>query len=702
MSCLSYNTIINSGGLINENIDDSVSVFINSSGTLLPYPLTKICCETLKSGYTFDINTQICKWTTSTTNSCATEPIKVILNPSGNDGAIFFIDDNKDYNLDIGFDYLFSLKCETVLDKLNESSTLSGCSRPIDIFENLDISLALDIITSANTLQTVFSDSVLTPIGTGNLYNYLTTNTDSGFYVCGGPSIGETFSGCTPLLLSTTANNVFYCESIILNLVQSLFLESGLSGETFTNSLPENSFNSKWLNYSTIISDKTIINAITNKKIKISLNINNSCSDICILVDNIKLNQSSTAITTNNIFVTESPGFELERVIDNKKSWVDTDLTRQSSISTNNNKNIIRQTNYNINDEKLVLNSKEIDLDIDLASAIENDTWRYIVDNPCILSGTSDCDDCSTNCCGDNKLDFNELMSENLSDVITLEDFKYFLTSELIDAKSRQTLSGYPTLRALYDRYMNSELYCTNISSKFNYLTMEQFANLIGNYWVDIVEQVIPATTIWGSVKIYSNSIFDTQKYKYKSYTTLLGYNPFYGDNVSNPINGVYGICTPVTANIIQLTNNTGTTIFNKIINTKYDNICLAQMNFGSEFIGGVITNDSYSNTNGIYITENSLSVILTNTNVCDLVLGSMTATVSGGQAPYSYLWSNGETTQTAVSLVNGPTSVIVTDANHFTRTINFNNVNNICGQKQFQNGFDFDFMDGFGYGFMN
>jgi hypothetical protein len=70
---------------------------------------------------------------------------------------------------------------------------------------------------------------------------------------------------------------------------------------------------------------------------------------------------------------------------------------------------------------------------------------------------------------------------------------------------------------------------------------MDQFAGLIGD-WVDIVEQVIPATTLWGSTKIYSNSVFDTQKFKYRSYTTLLGYNPFYNSKISNPINGVSGL----------------------------------------------------------------------------------------------------------------------------------------------------------------
>jgi hypothetical protein len=392
----------------------------------------------------------------------------------------------------------------------------------------------------------------------------------------------------------------------------------------------------------------------------------------------------------------------MKRVIDNKKSWVDSELNREFSVSKNDNKNTIRQTNFNTNNEKLIINSKEIDLDINLASAVEYDVYKYILDTPSLLTGTSNCNDCTTNCCGDNKISFDTLINEPLSSDITVEMFNNLLTSKLIDAKSRQTLSSYPTLKALYNRYMNSELYSSTYSSKFNYLSIDQFASLVGDYWVDIVEQVVPATTIWSSVKIYSNTVFDKQKHKYKSYTSLLGYNPFYGDKISAPINGMTGICSSVGVEVLQLTNNTGTTIFNKIINTKYDNICLAQMNFGSEFVGGVITNDSYSNSGGIYIVENTLSVILTNTNVCDLELGSMTATVTGGQAPYSYLWSNGETTRTAVSLENGYTSLTVTDSNHYNKTISFMNLNNICGQKQFQNSNNFDFMDGIGYSFMN
>ncbi len=48
------------------------------------------------------------------------------------------------------------------------------------------------------------------------------------------------------------------------------------------------------------------------------------------------------------------------------------------------------------------------------------------------------------------------------------------------------------------------------------------------------------------------------------------------------------------------------------------------------------------------------------------------TATISGGSLPFTYEWSNGETTPTATSLENGPNSLQVTDANGCTATYNF------------------------------
>ncbi|HWB64526.1 MAG TPA: SprB repeat-containing protein, partial [Chitinophagales bacterium] len=51
---------------------------------------------------------------------------------------------------------------------------------------------------------------------------------------------------------------------------------------------------------------------------------------------------------------------------------------------------------------------------------------------------------------------------------------------------------------------------------------------------------------------------------------------------------------------------------------------------------------------------------------------GSVALTVTGGVTPYSYAWSNGQTTQNATGLSGGPISVTVTDANTCTITASF------------------------------
>ena len=100
------------------------------------------------------------------------------------------------------------------------------------------------------------------------------------------------------------------------------------------------------------------------------------------------------------MFISTSPGFELTRVIDNKKSWLanTTPQNRPFSITNVPSTNSIRQTNYDVNDERLVINTKEIDLDIDIASAIETDVWCYVYENPCLLTATTVSDtDCGCN-----------------------------------------------------------------------------------------------------------------------------------------------------------------------------------------------------------------------------------------------------------------------------------------------------------------
>ncbi len=891
MACLTSENIKNNGGVVNENSDGSVSVFVNDNGILIPFQLNKICCETLKTGYFFDIDKQSCKWGTGTTVTFLTEPVKMTINPDDNDGALFLIHDNETCSLNVSFDYLFNIKCENLKDVLNSTTvnseqvelianiklytglienqktdceiitnhinelntqisatsysifcdkvpvpqitqnvvplntsnsfsnsafgnntiiqptnvptptlyetvnyclteptgleewskilgsryqaflvgtassytcedvlkikalndvnggllinctipfgtksklindrtilltdsakcqsdlllletTLSGfnttlatvgdtiTTAPIDFFETLDVSVSLEIIDETNANKTVFLDNFFPAIGHGNLYNYLVAHNNSGFYVCGNENIDNIgLSGCTPFTLPTKLvneptdvnpcnpvadkeprANASSCDLINKSISGDLFIESGLDNnsvgkETFINTLPNNALISNWLNYSTIITDSAILDLIKGKKVKLTVNINKIGSDFCVLLDNITLDKDCDIVLENSIFVTESPSFHLSKIVDNKKSWTDSTMYRDFLIESNTGTNTIRETSYDVSDRRLVINTKEIDLDVNLAAAIENDVWHYILTNPCVVSGncssttvtgtttgvtyhkqfededpfefeddenycfeddidctgsthiiiTSEtintcCDPCGcfhkqfqdeacfdfqddssyhfmddnlqdgkSGCCGDN-IDFIALTTTPFSAITTLQDFQHFLSTELIDAKSRKTIIGYGTLKALYERYQNSSLYCSTLSSGFGYLSIEGFAKLVGDYWTDIVEQVVPATTIWGSAKIYSNTVFDQQKFKYKSYTSLFGGNPYSGISVSSPIMGE-GICTS-DADVISVSLDiSGSSVGIGVGDGKYNKVCARQMNFGSEFIGSV------------------------------------------------------------------------------------------------------------------
>lgn len=497
------------------------------------------------------------------------------------------------------------------------------CVSPLNTLQTFNASVSVNIIsgtTTGNKLVSVYDNEFFPSVN--NLYDYLVnTGENSGFFMCGDPTGSEIgiFSACTPLNLFNTSANVTSSNMVLQPLLTDLFTQSTLSDyySDFIPTLSTNSLNSSWLKYSTEITDQTIIQQLINQKITLSITIGNSCSNFCVLVDNIKLIKNCTKTKKNILNIDKSPGFELDRIRDNKKSWVsnDTRVEREFDLP-------IRLTDYFVNDERLVINSKEIDLNINMASAIETDIWCYINDNPCILSGISNCDPCNLpikqfqdetcfyfmddypyefmdssattenldcGCCGDNKIDFDSLFTQPLTNIKVVEDFEYLVSSQLVDVKNRQTISAYPTIRALYDRYKNSSSYCDTTSSAFDYETMNKLADRVGFYWTDVVEQVMPATTIWGSTRVYGNNIFDEQKFKYKAYTTFFDVNPFLNNVISNPINGTSGESqtVDVTLTILPSQVANGPTI-TPVVN-KATSIKIAQMNMGSEFIGKIL-----------------------------------------------------------------------------------------------------------------
>lgn len=445
------------------------------------------------------------------------------------------------------------------------------CSSPVAALESLALFFSLDLFdSSANTISKLFEYEILA-IGSGNLFTYLQTSINSGLSICGD-------SNCGPFVLNDP-NLTGYCRTLSQQIINQLISEAALKGITLTTNnlntyVPTNSFNSNWLHFSLLINNPTLLSSINNQKIKISLRIKNTCLDTCILLDNIKVDKICDTLEKQSLFISKSPSFELKRVIDNKKSWVAIDDTHERIFDLT-----LRETDYNINNYKLAINTKEVDLDISSAKAIESDVWCYINNNPCILTGI-----CSEEIvtCGDGCINLNDLITTSFSAITTIEKFKDLLTSELIDVKSRKTIRTYPTLRLLYDRYLNSLDFCDIESAKFNYMTMDRFAGLIGNYWVDLIEQVIPSTTIWGATYLYNNTIFDSQKFEYKT-------GNLYPCNVPNNIPfSAAGSAT--TVEILQTTytfDGSGNTFISQV--SKCNNTYVVNNDCGSEFLGTIV-----------------------------------------------------------------------------------------------------------------
>jgi hypothetical protein len=68
----------------------------------------------------------------------------------------------------------------------------------------------------------------------------------------------------------------------------------------------------------------------------------------------------------------------------------------------------------------------------------------------------------------------------------------------------------------IYEDYLNSLEKCGINSKGLTYQIMNKYIDLIDSYWFGLIQQFIPATTIWKGGEKYRNTIFDRQKFQYK------------------------------------------------------------------------------------------------------------------------------------------------------------------------------------------
>jgi hypothetical protein len=91
----------------------------------------------------------------------------------------------------------------------------------------------------------------------------------------------------------------------------------------------------------------------------------------------------------------------------------------------------------------------------------------------------------------------------------------------MINVRNRQFITdgktgGYPTLQSIYWKYLESQELAGIQNDNFKYQTMIDYINGIGDYWIRLVEQMVPATTIWNAGTKYENSIFHRQKFVWR------------------------------------------------------------------------------------------------------------------------------------------------------------------------------------------
>jgi len=381
-----------------------------------------------------------------------------------------------------------------------QAALAENSPRIVDMLRGLDVCVTLEKVVpnqvsgtsgvfyeSGYGLETVYEEQLFNiggiELATTSIVEYFRENSDTGFLFQGGD-----------------------CDSVI----NCVLAELGNDCDVVN----ENTFDSNWLTHSFTIADEETLSAITNEKIKLGLKVKNCECDFALLIDKIEMNKSCTKVRRRDLVVNECPGFDLTRECDNKKSWVALDEFDNRTHDLE-----MRITDYDTNHHKLVINSKEVDLDVNIARAIDTDVWCYMSDNPCLLSGCTTASTTGGTATTVTCNDLTGLLCTPLSSITTVKKFQEVMCTEMIDAKANKVMCGYPVLGEIYERYKNSELYCENKSSAFDYCTMIEFASLIGNYWVDLIEQVIPATTMWGSTYVHSNTVFDKQKFTYRRYT---------------------------------------------------------------------------------------------------------------------------------------------------------------------------------------
>ena len=159
-------------------------------------------------------------------------------------------------------------------------------------------------------------------------------------------------------------------------------------------------------------------------------------------------------------------GFELEKRIDNEK------------VSVSDNETL----------SKFILNRKNIEVYLVPSQGIEYDIYRQ----------------------GRNlELSFGDLNPQTNS---TFENFMSTVLSQVIyNSDVTKFDKSYISLQNVFYSYTTNTLF-----TPYNFTSVNEFINKMSPYWIQVVEQFVPATTLWTGGNLIGNNIFNRSKYDYR------------------------------------------------------------------------------------------------------------------------------------------------------------------------------------------
>ena len=226
-------------------------------------------------------------------------------------------------------------------------------------------------------------------------------------------------------------------------------------------------------------------------------------------------------------------GFDLTRTIDNKKSWVSNETNHKYSNAGFN-------SNYTTEDDRLVVNVKNVDLYLNPAQGLLYDVWwvsqqsNYPIPNTVLPQFSSESLDygfplgpCNYSAgtsvsgltyCG---FEFDKTIIDPKPQKKTFFEFAQDFISNMINVRDRLFISdgktgGYPRLQSIFWEYLLSEQTVNIPTNQFTYDKLIEYVNGLGDYWIRLVEQMVPATTIWNTGTKLENSVFHRQKFVYR------------------------------------------------------------------------------------------------------------------------------------------------------------------------------------------